>query len=154
MAQKQLTKADIKKMSTDELYRYVQKLKDRAAEPVTGIFKNNEARGGSVRFNYKMWDGDDFTKDYELIDGERYTIPRGVAQHLNNNCFYYEYKHLPREDGEAGVRGASNYTGRIRAEDMTQKRKIHRYEFRSLEFMDEDLDMYPAKLVEVQSALK
>ena len=68
---------------------------------VTGIFKNLEnpatdGGGGSVVFSYKYYPGDE-NKIYELFDGERYTLPRGVARHLNNNCYYKEYQHLQGE---------------------------------------------------------
>ena len=85
---------------------------------------------------------------YEFLDGEKYTIPRGVARHLNNNCYYKEYKYLPGEQGETGVRAAYN-DGRLKAQSMQACKKVHRYAFTSMEYMDEDPEMYPSNLIEV-----
>lgn len=141
-----------KKISREELSRQIQKMRDRDAEMVTGIFKNNENPAssggrGSVSFGYKAYPGDEY-EFYELCDGERYSLPRGVARHLNNNCFYKEYKHLPGEFGEQGIRGAQG-DGRLQSNSLQSARKIHRYAFHSLEYMDDDVDMYPSNLVEV-----
>jgi hypothetical protein len=141
-----------KKMSEAEAAKHISKMRERDAEMVSGIFKNLENPGvngakGSVSFGFKAYPGDDFVF-YELWDNERYTIPRGVARHLNNNCYYKEYAHLPGESGIAGVRGAQS-DGRLQSVHMQAARKIHRYEFRSLEYMDDDLEMRPVDLVEV-----
>jgi len=141
------------KITKEELARQIKKMRDRDAEMVTGIFKNLENPAtnggrGSVLFNYKMYPGDEF-QAYELWDGERYTIPRGVARHLNNNCFYREYQHLPGEQGIQGVRQGFNADGRLQSQNMQLSKKVHRYAFHSLEYMDDDVDMYPASLTEV-----
>lgn len=141
-----------KKMSEDAVRKHIEKMRDRDSEMVTGIFKNLENPGvnggkGSVSFGYKAYPGDDFVF-YELWDGERYTIPRGVARHLNNNCYYREYTHLPGEEGVTGVRQAQG-DGRLQSMNMQTSRKIHRYEFRSLEYMDDDIEMRPADIIEV-----
>jgi hypothetical protein len=125
----------------------LEKLQERDSEMVTGIFKNLENPGGSVQFNYKCYEGEDYLA-YELRDGERYVLPRGVARHLNTNCYYKEYKHLGGEFGETGIRAGFN-DGRLRGDKMQASRKIHRYAFHSLEFMDDELDMKPSNLVEV-----
>ena len=141
-----------KKITREELMKQIRKMRDRDAELVTGVFKNleNPATGGStgtVVFNYKAYHGDEFVS-YELRDGERYSLPRGVARHLNNNCFYKEYQHLNGEHGVAGIRGAAA-DGRYTTSNMQMARKVHRYAFHSLEYMDDDTDMYPSNLVEV-----
>lgn len=140
------------KISKAEAAKQIAKMRERDAEMVTGIFKNLENPGvngslGSVSFGFKKYPGDDYVF-YELHDGERYTIPRGVAHHLNNNCYYKEYRHLPGEDGITGVRGAQG-DGKLRTQHMQAARKIHRFEFRSLEFMDDDIEMRPADIIEV-----
>lgn len=143
------------KMTREEMQRHILKMRDRDAEKVTGIFKNLENPAGNggrgaVLFSYKMYPGDN-VEVYELLDGERYTIPRGVAKHLNNNCFYREYQHLPGEKGTQGVRqGVPD--GRLATQNMQASRKVHRYAFHSLEYMDDDVDMYPANLIEVTVA--
>lgn len=144
---KQMTQQEPKKMTKVDVAKQIPNWRSRDAELVTGIFKNLETRGGSVTFNYKAYPGDDF-RTYHLMDGERYSIPRGVARHLNNNCFYKEYKHLKGEFGDTGVRGAFN-DGRLKAENMQMAQKVHRYAFHSMEFMDDDIDMKQSDLVEV-----
>ena len=142
-----------KKVTREELSKQIKKMRDRDAEMVTGIFKNLENPAtnggrGSVVFSYKYYPGDENTI-YELCDGERYTLPRGVARHLNNNCFYREYQHLPGEKGIGGIRGGVSADGRLQTNSFQMARKVHRYAFHSLEYMDDDVDMYPSNLVEV-----
>lgn len=142
-----------KKISRDELAKQIKKMRDRDAEMVTGIFKNLENPAtnggrGSVIFSYKYYPGDE-NEVYELWDGERYTLPRGVARHLNNNCFYKEYQHLQGEFGQQGIRGGCNTDGRLQTNSLQAAKKVHRYAFHSLEYMDDDADMYPSNLVEV-----
>jgi len=144
--------SSVKKISREDLKKQIANMRDRDSELVTGIFKNLENPGsggskGSVVFNYKAYPGEENVV-YELLDGERYTLPRGVARHLNCNCFYREYQHLSGEYGQAGVRCAAP-DGRLKTRDMQASRKVHRYAFHSLDYMDDDLDMNPADLVEV-----
>ena len=142
----------VKKMTREEVAKDIQRMRDRDAEKVTGIFKNLENPAGNggrgaVLFSYKCYPGDD-NEVYELLDGERYTLPRGVARHLNTNCFYREYQHMDGQRGADGIRqGAAD--GRLQAASMQMSRKVHRYAFHSLEFMDDDLDMIPSNLTEV-----
>lgn len=153
-ARMQPASAQSTKISREELARQIKKLRDRDAEMVTGVFKNLEAPAmggakGAVCFGYKAYPGDEYIF-YELWDGERYTLPRGVARHLNNNCFYREYQHLPGEFGQEGIRGGQGAPdGRLKAHTMQMAKKVHRYAFHSLEYMDDDMDMRPSGLVEV-----
>lgn len=145
-----------KKITREEFSKQIKKMRDRDAELVTGIFKNLEnpatAGGrGSVVFSYKYYPNEDNTI-YELYDGEKYTLPRGVARHLNNNCYYKEYQHLQGEFGQQGVRSGVNPDGRQNANALQMARKVHRYAFHSLEYMDDDVDMYPTNLVEVTAS--
>ncbi len=138
-------KKEFKNMSDAERATYIKKCKERDAELVTGVFQNLERRGGGIQFNFTFW-GEDF-KLYELFDGERYTIPRGVARHLNNGCFFKEYNHLKGEFGEQGTRAAVN-DGRLKADKMKITKKVHRFAFTSLDFMDDDLGLH-ADIAEV-----
>jgi hypothetical protein len=145
-----------KKINREELAKQIRKMRDRDAELVTGIFKNLENPStnggrGSVIFSYKYYPGE-ANQVYELWDGERYTIPRGVARHLNNNCYYKEYQHLQGEYGEQGIRGGYNPDGRLQSNSLQTARKVHRYAFHSLEYMDDDADMYPSNLIEVTAS--
>ncbi len=149
----QAVHAPVKKITREELAKQIARMHDRDAEMVTGIFKNLENPAtnggrGSLVFSYKYYPGDDNTV-YELWDGERYTLPRGVARHLNNNCFYREYQHLQGEFGQQGIRQGHNTDGRLQTNSFQMAKKVHRYAFHSLEYMDDDSDMYPSNLVEV-----
>lgn len=135
--------------------KQIQKMKERDSELIVGIFENRECPGQAVNFNIKLYPGEDFVS-YRLEDGQRYQIPRGVARHLNNNCFYTEYKHLQGDspiDGGHPVQMALpvNDGRRPNAERYQARRKIHRYAFRSLEYLDED--MSPVDIVEVTKAV-
>ena len=46
------------------------------------------------------------------------------------------------------MRGAE-HNGRLKADKMQVAKKVHRFAFHSLEFMDDDLDMKRSDLVEV-----
>lgn len=145
-----------KKITREELAKQIRKMRDRDSEIVTGIFKNLENPAtnggrGSVVFSYKYYPGQE-NEVYELYDGERYALPRGVARHLNNNCFYREYQHLPGEFGQQGIRTAANTDGRLQTNSFQAAKKVHRYAFHSLEYMDDDADMYPSNLVEITAS--
>lgn len=147
LGEKIAPKKEVKKISKAEAAKKMAAQQEKDNELVYGVFKNYENPGATLVFSYKWYPGEDM-KEYELRDGERYRIPRGVAKHLNNNCFYKEYKHLPGEKGDVGMRAAFN-DGRLRASNMQMARKVHRFGFQSLEFMDDDLEMNPTDLVEV-----
>src|SRR5690606_36625164 len=94
------------KRTKEEVARWIAQMRERDSEMVAGIFQNKENPGGSVSFSFKLYPGDDFVQ-YEFLDGERYLIPRGVARHLNNDCYTMEYKHIDDKTGEiAGLRSA------------------------------------------------
>jgi len=135
------------KTTKEDFAKELIRRRERDAELVAGVFKNLETPGGEHKFQYKAYKGDDYVT-YALQDGERYKLPRGVARHLNNNCFYKEYRHLPQQYEGVAVQHAYN-DGRLQTTNWQEARKIHRFAFHSLEFMDDDLDMYPSKLVEV-----
>ena len=89
-------------------------------EPVRGIFRFFEVPGGTMSFSYKKWKQEEVT-NYVLEDGCIYTIPRGVAHHLVNNCWYPEHAHKMDETGKPALM-------------ITKKKK--RCNFESLDFMD------------------
>lgn len=145
------TVQNTKKITKDELAKQIKRMRDRDAEIVTGVFKNLENPAGNggrgaLMFGYKAYQHDPLVK-YELLDGERYALPRGVARHLNTNCYYKEYQHLPGEFGTQGIRaGVSD--GKLKAQNMQASRKVHRYAFHSLEYMDDE-DFTQPNLTEV-----
>ncbi len=135
--------SDRPKIDKADLKKDLARMRARDAELVVGVFKNMENAGASLRFGYHRYPDDPF-ETYELMDGETYQLPRGVARHLNNNCFYKEYRHLQGEQGQVGVRAAYN-DGSVNAERMHESRKVHRFAFHSLDYMEDDLDMMPSK---------
>lgn len=122
-------------------------LRDKMREKVTGIFRFYEVPGGGISFNFREFKEDPIER-YDLIDGETYTIPLGVARHLNNNGWYpeHEYVNVESTTSHSGL-AAKNTQIRI-------SKKIHRYGFQSLEFID--IDEFPTgdkQVVEVQTVV-
>lgn len=66
---------------------------------VKGIFRCREPAGGSVSFFFRKYKFDPTVK-YDMVDGEEYTIPLGVAKHLNHNCNYPVHSHILGADGQ------------------------------------------------------
>lgn len=99
-------------------------LRDKHREPVRGKFIFHEVPGGSMSFVFREFKEDDVER-YDLTDGEIYTLPLGVAKHLNKNCWYPVHTYAQDENGKP-----------------VQKigQKVRRCSFQSLEFVDiEDL---------------
>jgi hypothetical protein len=105
-------------------YKYQR---DKERELVTGVVKNHECPGGTVEFMFRKWPGDPIEK-YSFIDGQVVKIPLGVARHLNSNCWYPVHQYAQDKNGNASYKVG---------------KKIRRYGFQSLEFLDEnDLGSY------------
>lgn len=149
VAKKRVTASD-----KEDFAKKIKRMRDRDREMVTGVFKNMENQAtngmrGAVRFTIKLYPGDE-VETYELWDGERYTIPRGVARHLNNNCFYLEHGYLPANmGGTDGMRYGYDKDGRMEPRGFTTQRKKHRFSFQSLEFMDDDPEMKQVDIIQV-----
>jgi hypothetical protein len=88
---------------------------DRDKEIVTGVFKNHENPGETLKFWFRAHAGQDIEM-IELRDGEMCHIPLSVARHLNKNCWYAVDKFAMDKNGmpttEVGkkVRRFSFYT--------------------------------------------
>lgn len=95
-----------------------QREKDR--ELVRGIFKFYEVPGGSMEFCVKFYKEDPVER-FLMFDEGVYTIPLGVAKHLNKNGWYPVHTYQQDERGRA-----SQIIGQ----------KIRRFGFQSLEFVD------------------
>ena len=131
-------KIETKKKLTQEEMR----LKDR--QIVRGIFKYHEVPGGMLAFPFKKWKHDPVEK-FELHDGQIYNLPRGVAMHLNENCWYPDYTYV---QGENDMRGANMFENGMR---MQMTKKVRRCSFSSLEFMGDD-DINPTDIAEISYA--
>ena len=128
-----LSAMDAKKETVKQNLRY-QRDKDR--EMVKGIFKFYEVEGGGMSFVYKAYKEDPVER-YDFVDGQIYTIPLGVAKHLNKNGWYPVHAHLMDENGKA---------------TMKIGQKVRRFGFNSLEFVDlDDLTPVGGPLVTVEN---
>lgn len=122
---KKLTKAEVDHM------------RDKDAEVVKGIFRFYEVPGGTMSFVFKAYDGDHIDR-YDMVDGQVYSVPLGVARHLNKNLWYPEYDYMKGEDSK---------------NIMKVTKKVRRCGFQSLEFIDaEDLSEGRQPLIEVTNA--
>lgn len=115
MAQKKDPTANIQSLKMQQ---------DRDKEIVKGIFRFHEVPGGEMSFVFKKYRNDP-VKKYTMKDGEVYSIPMGVARHLNTNCWYPSYNYKSDEQGRPV---------------MTIGEKVRRCSFQSLEFVDIDTD--------------
>ena len=73
-----------------------KRLEDR--KPVRGIFKFYERPGNKMEFSIRLHAGDPI-EYYELMDGEIYTLPIGIAKHLNDDCSYPIHAHAQDANG-------------------------------------------------------
>jgi hypothetical protein len=98
-------------------YKY---LRDKDREMVKGVFRFHEVPGGQMEFCFKKWK-EDKVENYKLVDGEIYSLPLGVARHLNKECSYPVHSFMMDENNKP----LSKVSQRVR-----------RCSFQSLEFMD------------------
>lgn len=98
----------------------IENLRAKHAQKVKGVFKFYEVPGGTLSFVFKEFPGDKVEK-YELVDGQTYELPLGVAKHLNNNCNYPIHKHATDEFDKPLV---------------TIGQRVSRAGFHSLDFVD------------------
>ena len=119
-------------------------------ELVRGRFRNLEQRGMTQKFSIKFYPGEPVEK-YELEDGEMYEIPKKLVKHLNKGCYFIKYKENNMQvPGLEDVRiTGAMHDGRIKAEQMWIKEKIHRFAFVPLSFMADDDADYGPEIVEV-----
>ncbi len=98
----------------------MRKMREKDHKMVKGIFRCYEPRGGSMTFSFKKYKGDEVLK-YTMIDGDIYEIPRMVATHLNQQCYYPKHSHVLDGNGNPSVEVG---------------KKVQRCSFDSLEFQD------------------
>lgn len=135
----ELTPAE--KITREEHKKKLKYMRDKDRQNVRGIFRFHEVPGGVARFCTKFYK-EDPVEWYELIDGQVYEIPLGVAKHLNKNCWTPEYEYIKTEQGVLqGIRPGGHAT--LGNDMMRIGKKIHRMSFQSLEFVDIE-DITPA----------
>lgn len=96
--------------------------RDKEREKVRGIFRFHEVPGGTLSFCFKKFKGDPVER-FDLIDGNIYSVPLGVAKHLNTNGAYPVHQHILNESGAPGI---------------SIGKMVRRFSFQSLEFVDTD----------------
>ncbi len=138
-------KSEVKKPANKPSARY---LRDKDRELVKGIFRFHEVPGGTLSFSIKIHK-DDQVENYTLVDGEIYTLPLGVAKHLNKNCWYPTYGHLTGSDGVQSGLPTSLYGSSGQNMKITQK--VKRCSFQSLEFVDIE-DISPVGIITAEAA--
>jgi len=94
--------------------------RDKDREKVKGIFKFYEVPGGALSFMFRKYKEDPVER-FDFIDGQIYTIPLGVAKHLNKNGKYPVHAYKMEEDGKP---------------TRTIGQMVSRFGFQSLEFTD------------------
>ena len=123
----------------DEMAKKLKIERDKDREMVKGVFKYYEVPGGMVGFCFKKYAEDPLEK-YELYDNQVYTIPLGVAKHINNDTWYPVHEYGRNENG-------------LPMQRIGQK--IRRMAFQSLEFMDfEGMDGNINRIVTVENVIQ
>lgn len=141
MTTKNMTRSRSKtsQATRDEMAKKLKIERDKDREMVKGVFKYYEVPGGMVGFCFKKYAEDPLEK-YELYDNQVYTIPLGVAKHINNDTWYPVHEYGRNEDGSPLQRIGQ---------------KVRRMAFQSLEFMDfEGMDGNINRIVTVENVIK
>lgn len=115
--------------SADKPKLDLKKERDKDREIVKGLFKYYEQPGSFLKFNFKKYKQDQI-EEYILWDNQVYSLPLGVAKHLNTNGWYPEYSYH-KDDSSVKI-GMNPSLGNI----MRMSQKIRRFGFQSLEFTD------------------
>jgi len=122
-------------MSMVEKKKYLaenyERMRAEDAKIVRGKFIYHECPGGMMEFSFRKYKGDPIEK-YQLVDNAIYSLPLGVAKHLNSNCGYPEYAFAQGEDNLIQANGFAN--GHV----LKITKKTRRCSFQSLEFIEED----------------
>ena len=119
---REFTSTSRRKRSKEELKKAEElreKMRDEDSKPVTGIFKNIEVPGGDLEFTYRKYKEDPY-RSYRFEDGKEYTVPLGVAKHINQMTKVKRHSYLVNQEGKK-ISGVGSYR--------------QRYQFLSKEFM-------------------
>lgn len=96
-------------------------------KPVTGRFKFLETPGGTLEFPYRKYKGEPLKK-WSFVDGQIYTIPRGIASHLQREGKYQVHEHCLDDNGQPSMRIGH---------------WVDRYTFEAISFLDEEDEETP-----------
>lgn len=129
----QKEKISIREERIREKKKQLRYERDKDREKVKGIFRFHEVPGGRMEFVMKAYKEDPVEK-YDMVDGYMYTIPLGVAKHLNKNGWYPIHKYTTDQNGK-------------RVSEIGSK--VRRFSFQSLEFMESE-DLTPIGKPEIE----
>lgn len=110
----------------EDMKKKLKYMRDKDRQLVRGKFIFHEVPGGVIKFPFRAYKEDQI-ETYTFKDGEIYSIPLGVARHLNKNCWYPVHSYMQDESGKVAQKIGE---------------KVRRMSFQSLEFIDED-DLTP-----------
>ncbi len=96
-----------KSLSGEEKRAYVQYLRDRDMQRVTGIFRSFEPLGGMLEMTAMAYDGETPVK-YTFYDGFEYTVPRYIAKRFESDfqgigTWYPTHSRILDESGKPTV---------------------------------------------------
>lgn len=97
----------------------VERERKEGMQMVKGKFRCFEPMGGGVKFSFRKFPNEPVVT-YEMIDDEIYTVPKCVAEHLNENCSWIQHKYVLNERGEPAKDAGKKY---------------HRYAFQIMEYV-------------------
>lgn len=94
-------------LTKEEKKAYVEYLKERDCETITGVFKCFEPAGGCLEMTALAYPGETPVK-YTFVDGEEYTIPKYVAKRLESEfqgigTWYPTHSHILDANGKPTV---------------------------------------------------
>lgn len=140
-----------KRATRENLHKVLAEEYEFDHEPLTGKFINLEHRGQMLSFRYKKYKQDEY-KQYQLTDGQTYTLPRMVVEHVKNNVYYRQYKPLVGLKGDLEIKAAINDGSFKNEQTMMEIQKDHRCDFIPLDFTENDrLLRERNKIVEIVS---
>lgn len=131
------------RLSPEEAKKKLQRMREKDSQIVKGVFRFHEMPGGTLSFVFKAYKGDQ-SQRYDMVDGQVYSVPLGVAKHLNMNGWYPEYEYIK---GETFAGGYGNHLV-----GMQIAKKVHRYGFSGLDFIDEDMGQQDKQIFTVTAA--
>jgi len=130
---KRISPEELRRMDKPERAKYYKWLADRDREKVTGVFRFFERPGGDLEFVFGEY-LDAPVEKYHLVDGQTHEISLGAARHLNKNGWYPEYEYVPG--------GKNILVPGGQPTNMRMGKKVRRFAFQKLDFMEEDLSEY------------
>ena len=115
------SKDDASKSNAAKLKSKLEAVMKKDLKVVRGMFKNHEIVGGSIKFIFHRYK-EVGTQKYEFRDGEIYSVPYMVAEHINTNCAYKVHEHYRNDENKVQMRIGS---------------KVQRFSFVPLDFTEE-----------------